>query len=234
VYYRPTIYTIANPALNISKNLKIDTDCIVMNNDALYMGLLPVFTRYAKQFTETELSIYVASINSRIIDLISAPDDRTKLSAEKFLKDIEDGKLGVIAENAFLDGIRSQPYGNTANSNMITNLIELMQYQKASFFNEIGLNANYNMKRESLNSAESQLNDDALLPLIDNMLNCRKEAAEKINDMFETHIEVDYASAWKNNMIELELEHENIVDSEQDPAEGPESEDPNEPDENIK
>jgi len=219
VYYMPTIYTVANPALKISKNLEIDRDCVVASNDSLYTGLFPLFKKYAAMLTETELSINVATINSRIIDLISAPDDRTKTSAEKYLKDVEDGKLGVIAENAFLDGIKTQPYGNTGNSNNITNLIELNQYQKASFFNEIGLDANYNMKRESLNSSESLLNKDALLPLVDDMLKCRKLAAEKVNEMFGTNISVDFASSWEDNAEELEAAQD---EQKEDPAADPE------------
>lgn len=216
VYYMPTIYTVANPALNYSANLRINEDCIVMPSDTMYLGLLPIFSRYAKQMTETELSIYVATINSRIINLITAPDDRTKQSAEKYLADVDRGKLGVIAENAFLDGIRSQPYGNTGNSNNITNLIELMQYQKASFFNEIGLNANYNMKRESLNTEESQLNHDALLPLIDDMLKCRQDAAQKVNEKYGLDLRVDFASSWEDNAQELEAEQENIENATED------------------
>jgi hypothetical protein len=83
-------------------------------------------------------------------------------------------------------------------------LIESQQYIRATWFNDLGLNANYNMKRESINSGESQLNDDALLPLVDNMLECRKIAVDKINAMFDTSISVDLASAWKDNEIELE------------------------------
>lgn len=209
-YYMPTIYTIANPALKLSVNAKIDVDCVVMPNDSLYIGLMPMYSRYATAITETELSINVASINSRIIDLISAPDDRTKASAERFIEDITSGKIGVIAENAFLDGIRAQPYGTTGNSNTVTNLIELEQYLKASWFNEIGLNANYNMKRESLNSSESQLNNDALLPLIDDMLLCRQKGAEKVNEMFGTNISVNFNSSWEDNAEEIDAELENI------------------------
>lgn len=210
VYYMPTIYTIANPALKLSKSLKIGFECVVMPNDSLYLGLMPLFTRYASGMTENELSIKLAIINSRIVDLISAPDDRTKASAEKYLSDIADGKLGVIAENAFLDGIRAQPYGTTANSNTLTNLIEMEQYLKASWFNELGLNANYNMKRESLNSSESQMNNDALLPLVDDMLKCRERATEKVNEMFGTEISVYLSSSWEDNQQEIELEHEQI------------------------
>lgn len=210
VYYMPTVYTIANPALKLSKSLKIGSECVIMPNDSLYLGLIPMFSRYATGMTENELSIKIALVNSRIVDLISAPDDRTRASAEKFLADIANGKHGVIAENAFLDGIRAQPYGTTGFSNVITNLIELEQYFKASWFNELGLNANYNMKRESLNSSESQMNNDALLPLVDDMLKCRERAIEKVNEMFGTEISVSLASSWEDNEQEIELEHEQL------------------------
>lgn len=209
-YYMPTIYTVANPFLKFNKSLKIDEECIVIPNDSMYLGLMPMFMRYATAMTESELSIEVATINTRIVDLVSAPDDRTKASAEKFFEDIKDGKTGVIAENSFLDGIKAQPYGATGNTNVLTNLIELVQYQKASWFNELGLNANYNMKRESLNSAESQLNNDALLPLVDDMLAMRKIGAEKVNAMFGTSITVSLASSWEDNQEEIDLEQDAI------------------------
>ena len=147
----------------------------------------------------------IATINSRIFDLISATDDATKDSALKFLEDVKKGKTGVIASNEFLSGVTTQPYGTTGHGT-ITDLIELMQYQKAIWFNELGLNANYNMKRESLNSSESQLNNDALLPLIDDMLKNRQIFAEKVNAMFGTNISVELASSWEDNLIELENE----------------------------
>lgn len=213
VYEMPTIYTISNPALKISRSLKIDIECVVVPNDSLYIGLMPMFTKYATQLAETELSLDIATVNSRIYNLISAPDDRTEDSANHFLEDVRSGKLGIISENAFLDGIKSQPYGNAGNR-VITDLIELNQYYRASWFNDIGLNANYNMKRESLNTTESQLNNDALLPLIDDMLRCRKKGIEKVNAMFGTNITVDYASSWEDNQIELKNEQ----DAEDDPG----------------
>lgn len=210
-YYLPTIYTIANPALNLYVTADIGKDCVVMPNDTLYMGLMPMFRRYATGMSETELSIKISTINTRIVNLMSASDDKTKESAELYLERVEAGELGVIAENAFLDGVKSQPYGSTGYSNQLTNLIELEQYWKASWFNDLGLNANYNMKRESLNSEESQLNNDALLPLVDNMLMCRQEFVEHVNDMFGTDITVDLASSWEDNQQEIDLEHDEMA-----------------------
>lgn len=208
-YYMPTIYTIANPALKLTVNAEIDKDCVIVPNDSMYMGLLPLFSRHATSLVENELSIMVALINSRIPALISSDNDGATKSAEKYIQDIRDGKLGIIASQPFFDGIKSQPYGATSNTNIITNLIESEQYIKASWYNDLGLNANYNMKRESINSGESQLNDDALLPLVDDMLQCRKNAVEKINSMFDTSISVSLASAWEDNQIELENAQEN-------------------------
>ena len=205
IYYMPTIFTIGNPCIPKGVTAQIDVDCVVMPNDSMYMGLMPMFERYATAMCETELSINIATINSRIFDLISATDDSTRESALKYLKDVRAGKLSVIATNEFLSGITAQPYGTTGHGT-ITDLIELMQYEKASWFNELGLNANYNMKRESLNSSESQLNNDALLPLIDDMLKNRQIFAEKVNSMFGTEISVELASSWEDNIIELENE----------------------------
>lgn len=210
-YYRPTIYTVANPALKFSKNLKINEECVVMLNDSMLVGLLPMFNRYASQLTENDLSLRIADINTRIISVLSSSDDVTTASAKVYLKDVEDGKLGIIAENELLDGVKVQPNG-TSNNNIITSLIEYEQYLKASWYNELGLNANYNMKRESINSQEAQLNDDALLPLIDDMLKCRKEALEKINKMFGTDISVELDSSWKDNQEEIDALQDSITD----------------------
>lgn len=216
-YYMPTIYTIANPALKLSKSLEIDKECVVMPNDSLYLGLLPLFSRYATGLTENELSLKLAIINTRIIDVISAPDDRTKASAEKFLQDISDGRLGVIAENAFLEGIKAQPYGMNSNSGIINNLIELEQYYKASWFNELGLDANYNMKREHLIASENEMNSDSLLPLVDNMLKCRQRAIEKVNKMYDTNISVDLASSWKDTQIEMQETIKEVISESNSP-----------------
>ena len=201
-YYLPTIYTIANPFLNLTKNLVIDNDCVVVANDSCYQGMLPQFKKYATALVENELSMNIASINSRMISLISASDDRTLKSAESYIKHILDGDLSVISEDAFLDGIKVQPYAKVTNDTL-SKLIEYNQYLKASWFNDIGLNANYNMKREAINSNESQLNDDMLFPTVDDMLERRKEGIEKVNKMYGTNITVELNSSWRYNVDEI-------------------------------
>lgn len=66
-------------------------------------------------------------------------------------------------------------------------------------------------------SGESQLDEDMLHPLIDNMLKERQDALEKVNAMFGTNISVSFNSAWELNEREQEAAIETI-ESEADNA----------------
>ena len=197
-YYLPTIATVANPYLKFSKNLVIDKECIVMTNDSLYQGLMPLFSKYASLLAETDISLRFASINARIPEIVFADNDAVKESAKEYLDNIESGgELGVIGSKPFFEGIKTADYSSKASATNIKDLIELQQYLKSNWFIDLGLNANYNMKREAINSTESGMNEDALLPLVDDMLKCRKIGLEKINRMYGTNIRVDLSSSWK-------------------------------------
>ena len=127
------------------------------------------------------------------------------------MKHIKEGKLGVIGESNFTLADRDLTVNQLSGTDgTLTNLIEAMQYVKASLYNELGLQANYNMKREAINSGESQLTEDQLHPLIDNMLKERQEAIEKVNAMFGTNIKVSFNSAWEINEREEEAAIEQI------------------------
>lgn len=218
-YYRPTLYVLANPGLGISKSLSIlnhlkpfgeqasQGKCVLVKNDTLLRGLFYMNSRFATELAENDISIRSAQINSRQQSLISASTDTEIASANAYIKNLEEGKLSAVAEKPFLDGIKATNV-SVQSANLIIQLIELQQYLKASWFNEIGLNANFNMKREYLSEEELRASTDILLPLIDNMLNCRKEAIALVNSTYGTNIEVEKNSAWLNKQNELDVEEE--------------------------
>ena len=204
-YYEPTKYTVANVALNLSKMYDIEKDGVLIRNDLRCNGLIPILSKYASMLTDCEISLNTMSILMRVMFLISASDDKTKKSAEEFMGKIINGNYSIIADSQFFDGIKAQ--GMTQSfSQLIPQMIELTQYIKASALNEIGLNANYNMKKERITEQEYTLNIDALMPFAENMLNCRKKAVEKINKMYGLNIEVSLNSVWETNQAELESE----------------------------
>ena len=219
VYNKPTDYIVANPYLDLNKTFKIDVDGVLIKNDSGANSLLPIFGKYGVLCSDTLLSLNTCSVLSRITMLISASDDKTKQSADDFITRILNGEFSVIGENAFFKGVNLQSI-NTQSANQIGQLIELLQYFKASAFNEIGLNANYNLKRERLNTSEVQMNVDALNPYVDNMLQERKKAVAKINEMFGTEISVELGSSWAirkdETKTETETENENENENNKD------------------
>ena len=223
-YYHPTRAVISNPYLNYNADLEIDKECVVTFNDKMRFGLLPMFQKYASLLSEIDISLKFVSINSRIPYLVNANDDNTKQSVEKVFQDIANGEFKCILNTRLLDknGMFTAEFGNRSQSN-IKDLIELRQYIKSSWYMELGIQSNYNMKRESLNSSETTMDESVLLPLIDDMLEERKIGLEKVNAMFGTNITVKLSSSWekireeiRNELKKQEMESRQVKkDSEQ-------------------
>lgn len=205
-YYIPTIATIANPWMKYTGQLKVGEKCEEILNDSGYMGLMPINEKYASLLAETDISLRIACVNARIIKLIKAGDDATKESALAYLKQVDEGKvIGVIGGDDFFEQFKTEDYASTQDSTHIKELVELQQYLKAQWFIELGLDSNYNMKREAINTAESGMNDDILMPLIDDMLEQRKLACERVNKMFGTNWSVELSSSWRQNKVEDQI-----------------------------
>ncbi|MBR4955657.1 MAG: hypothetical protein IKY46_07080, partial [Clostridia bacterium] len=221
-YYIPTECIVTNPYIQQTYNriYTRDKDCVLMVNDTYAQGLLPMLKMFGHAYVEALVSQNLNCIMSRGSVMISAADDKTKDSAELWVKRLTEGQMAIIGESPMLIGNQDSPL--TVNQlsgadTTITNLIEYMQYIKASLYNALGLQSNYNMKREAIMSGESQLDEDMLHPLIDNMLKERQDALEKVNAMFGTDISVSFNSAWELNEREQEAAIETI-ESEADNA----------------
>ena len=170
-----------------------------MWSDYSHMGMSLKIRRYAELMAECDITLRFELINERIVAVLKAFNDTAKTSAELFIKDVTDGKkLGVIVGESLLDengDIQIDEY-RKANTQDLKAVMELQQYLKASFYNDIGLQANYNMKRESINDSEAGMNEESLKPLVDDMLESRREALKRVNEQFGTNITVELNSAW--------------------------------------
>lgn len=191
-------------------NLESKGDCVVIYNDPMYKGIDDIINIYANRLADTYISRRVVTIMSRYINVFLAKDNNAYLNVCAFLEKVEKGELAAILDESkiptFEEGnVYSLPMAaNAGSARMLTELVECEQYDKASLYNELGLQANYNMKREAINSNESQLNQDALFPFVDIMLESRKLACERINKLFGLNISVDFSSVWKLTREEIE------------------------------
>jgi len=216
VYGEPTEIVIANPALSFNKTLNLEKDGVLINNDDMRQGLIPLISKYATILNENEITMILSTINKRVNNLISVSDDNTAVSAKQYLKDLEDGNIGYIMESRLYESLKAKTVSEN-NSTRLVDLIELQQYIKASLYNELGLNSNFNMKRERLIKPEVEMNTSSIYPLVDNMLHCRQEAVEKINAMYGTSITVEFSSSWSEReevLVNSDEELEEIEDVE--------------------
>ena len=195
VYGNATKINVSNTALKYNETLDIKKDGVLFYNDDMAAGLLAFYEKQNTLLAENEINMVVWGYNSRTQKLISAPDDKSKESAELYMKKIVDGELTIIGENALFDGVKVQPANNSAG-NGISQMIEYHQYIKSCLFNEVGLPSNFNMKKERLISSEIDQAEDSLFPLVYNMMENRISAVNRINEMFGTDIKVGFGSVW--------------------------------------
>ena len=227
VYGNPTEITINNVALNFNKTLSLKDDGVLICNDDLMIGLLPVFNRYNSMIVENDINLSMLGLSTRSQILLTASDTKSKASAELFLKRLTDGELSVIGENPIFDGVKALSL-NTNSTNNFNSLIEYNQYLKGSLYNEVGIQANTVMKRERVNSEEVNANNDLLFPFIYNMLENRLTAIKQLNEKYALTVEVDFGSIWKVKAIE---KVDNIVSrgTDNEPNNEPSNEPSNEP-----
>ena len=211
-YYYPTVATVSNPYLKFSATMEIGKDCEVIYNDKLRYGLRNMFAKYSLLLAETDISMRFLLVNSRIPSFICADDDNTVESAKTTYENVWNGTgFGVVLNKKFMDkdGLRGVDFA-THNTTPIKDIMELRQYIKSSWYLELGIQSNYNMKRESLNSTETTIDEDVLLPLIDDMLKERQDGLERVNKMFGTNITVKLSSSWEKIRKEIIAEQEKV------------------------
>ena len=197
--YLPTLAVVSNPYLGISGDFKIGEEGILIWNDSLLEGLGNMFSLYSSELTDNVITMHFQEIQERMQAILKANSDDQKSDGRNFLDDIENGKFGILMNSEFLDGLeqnRVEPFATNAQSHL-KDTLEARQFLLAHWFIDLGLNDNYNMKRESLNDGEIEANADTLIPLIEDMLLCRREGLERLNKLYGTNITVDFSPMWK-------------------------------------
>ena len=221
-YYQPTQAIVANPYLRFSDVLQLDDyikedgNAVLGWNDSMHIGLFSLNSRYAGLLAETDLTLKYQLINMRFNNVLTADNDTTKESLKEMYKNVSDGTgFGIIVTKRFMGetNIDKIELRSQAHQMQLKDTIETKQYLMGSWLNELGLNANYNMKREAINESEADLNEDSLLPMIDDMLAERKKICDALNSKFadlltDGPVDVDLSSSWQKIRKEIKTREE--------------------------
>ena len=211
-YYMPTIAIVNNPYLKYNESLTIGEDCIVIYNDSTITGLMPMFEKYALLLAECDLSINMINKTNRIDNVIECGDSNTEATAIKFINDIENGELSHIVAKNFIDESLLKIHSLSKTTDNLLKLIELRNYIESSWYIDLGLNSNYNMKRESLTDSETEVDTYTLTPLIKNMQEERQNGLKRINEKWNLNISVDLGGSWKKLFNKILSDNEGVED----------------------
>lgn len=207
-YYEPTEFIIANPVLG-SKQVKIRqkdgsdsiegldgimvalTDTDELNDRVSQGGLYGLIYQTAGLLADNISSLNISQINGRVSLLYTADNEADARSGELVLQQIYSGKPYKILKQNILEKFGINPVAATGQNQTLMSLIEAHQYILAQFYNELGIAANYNMKRERLNTAEVEMNSGSLDLNIWNILHNLQDGIEKVNELFGTNITIE-------------------------------------------
>ena len=194
-YYKPTRYIYANPVLG-SGNPEIGKDIAVIfltTEDTVPLcgmtgGLNVLINSTATLLADNQLSLNVAQKNSRLMLIADTDNEATRNSAERAMNDMYEGKPYKCVTKKMQDSFSVNPLVTVKPAESMRQLIENYQFIWSTFLQELGINSNFNLKRERLVSAEVALNSECMDTLIDDIEKNVQRGVDMCNSLFGTDI----------------------------------------------
>ena len=180
-----------------SSSREIGKDVIVINNNSLRNPCYDLIHHYAILLGHVETTLLNCLINVRDSGGVPiASTEKQKQSINAYHTKLFNGEYGVITDSGQL-GIE---YAGTDRGTRqdILNIMEVREKIIKSFYSDIGVRSAFE-KRNNTVMAEVEADTSLLLLNLSDMIDCRKKAADDVNNMFGTnwsvHIakEIDYS-----------------------------------------
>ena len=229
-------YQVNNPYINCNA-VFTDKDAVRVRNTDNSVSLSGMLDMYSELLSESYITLNMSDVNARLSFLISAGDNATKASAELFLKQVYDGKQGIIGSQPLLESLSVNPL---AEHRDFQSVIELNKFYYSDFFQKIGLTNLYNNIHDRISATETEFTATSIYPFVDNMKKNREAAIEKINQLFGLDVSVEFTSSWdyrlKNgrNLTEQDFKDTGLFDtgSSEQAGETEQAGEPEEPEDN--
>ena len=185
-------YQVNNPYVNCN-HVFTDKDAVRIRNTDNSVSLSGLLDMYSELLSESYITLNMSDVNARLSFLISAGDNATKTSAELFLKQVYEGKQGIIGSQPLLDSLSVNPL---ADHKDFQSVIQLNKFYYSDFFQKIGLTNLYNNVHDRISATETQFTATSIYPFVDNMKKNREAAVERINKLFNLNVSVEFTSSW--------------------------------------
>ena len=198
-YYVPEKGRVVNPYLpsgHQNWEFTVDDEAVIYNSTPdiyNYRGfsiVADLIFKTANQLSENDISYYCIQRNHRLFAIFIAQTDLQKREVNEILEKMYNGDTDITMQEDLISKITANPISMNSTRAPLTELIEFQQYVLANFYHSFGINSNYNLKREQLNSNEIDVNKEVLRLNIDDMLKIREDGVSKINEKYGLNISV--------------------------------------------
>ena len=192
VFYRPTDAVIANPLLPGIQRKRIDSDCVLMQLQPDYTGILDLCAHYAEKMSLASSAINQNLWHTRIATVFFAGSDAEQQSVKKAYDRMTSGDPMVVVHKNLRDADGNLKYEvfnrDVKSSYVISDLIADLRKIEAEFDTRVGIpNANTD-KRERLITDEVNANNVETTILSDLWMDSIQDGIKKVKDMFGLEI----------------------------------------------
>lgn len=194
VFYRPKRVIIANPLLTTLER-EIDVDCVLMQLQPDYMGVLDLCGHYAEKMALASSAINQNLWSTKLATVFFAESDAEQQAFKKAYDRMTSGDPMVVVRKNLRDENGNLKYEvfnrDVKNSYVISDLIADLRKIEAEFDTRIGIpNANTD-KRERLITDEVNANNVETTILSDLWMDSIQDAIKKTREMFNIEIKCE-------------------------------------------
>jgi len=191
----------------------IGQDIVVIDNNSIRNPAYDLVHHYAVLLAHNEVTFIDALVNARDAGGVPiAQTEKQKQSIKSYLGKIFNGQRDIVTDIGAL-GIQYAGSDRKTSQNIV-DIYQTREKLLKSFYSDIGVRAAFEKRSNSV-EAEVEADTSLLLLNLADMIKCRKDGAEAVNDMYGTnwsvHIaeEIDYGT-------ENEVKDQGGVDDDQD------------------
>ena len=191
IFYRPKEVIVANPILG-SVRKTIDEDCVLLQLQPDYTGVLDLCAHYAEKMALASAAVNQNLWNTKIATVFFAGSDAEQQSIKKAYDRMMSGDPMVVVHKNLRDADGNLKYEmfnrDVKSSYIISDLIADMRKIEAEFDTRVGIpNANTD-KRERLITDEVNANNVETSILSDLWMDSIQDGIRKVRDMFGIEI----------------------------------------------
>ena len=159
------------------------------------IGFVSEVCRSATILANIDTTFNIQLENDRVIAIVTALTETDIVAVNELFEKMRAGERKICVKKNLIDDISVNPLSQVNNKRDYDEYQKMIQYYKAEFFNDIGINAMTTTKKERLVSDEVTANEESVYFSFSRVIDEVNDGLKKVNEKFQTDmraIEIEY------------------------------------------